>query len=194
MTTTSPRLSVAIYHEGKKKGLKAMDAPVSGGDTGAKNASLAIMVGGDKEDFEACKEIFEAMGNNIVYEGNAGAGQHTKMANQIAIAGAISGVCEALTYGEAAGLDLEKLLATIGTGAAGSWQLSNMAPKIIKEDYAPGFYLKHFIKDMTIAQEEGLRYNKELPMLDKVLEIYKELQHKGFGDLGTQALIKYYEK
>ncbi|MGM9974238.1 MAG: NAD(P)-dependent oxidoreductase [Clostridiaceae bacterium] len=193
MTTTSPELSKTIYKEAKNRGLKALDAPVSGGDVGAKNGTLAIMVGGEEEAFQACLPIFEALGNNIVYQGGPGAGQHTKMANQIAIAGAVAGVCEAITYAQGAGLDVEKLIATISKGAAGSWQLANLGPKMYKEDYAPGFYLKHFIKDMKIAQEESYRFDKDLPVLGTVLDIYEDLEEKGFGDLGTQGIIKYYK-
>ena len=128
---------------------------VSGGDTGAKNGTLSIMVGGEEADFAACLPLFQAMGRQIVYEGPAGAGQHTKMANQIAIAGTIAGVCEALFYAERAGLDPDRLLASISKGAAGSWQMENLMPKMVQEDYAPGFFLKHFIKDMKIAQAQG---------------------------------------
>ena len=155
MTTTSPKLSERIYAAAKERGADALDAPVSGGDTGAKAGTLAIMVGGEEAVFERAKPIFEAMGKNIVYEGPAGSGQHTKMANQIAIAGAVSGVCEAIAYGRAEGLDLDRMLATIGSGAAGSWQMSGNGPKMVSGDFAPGFYIKHFIKDMRIADEEA---------------------------------------
>lgn len=193
MTTTSPKLSIRIYNEAKDKGIRALDAPVSGGDVGAKNGTLSIMVGGDNNVFEECREVFSCMGNNIIYEGKAGSGQHTKMANQIAIAGAISGVCEAIKYAEKSGLDVEKMLNSISTGAAGSWQMSNMAPRIIKGDFEPGFYIKHFIKDMKIAVEEYESFNSELIVLNKVLEMYERLEKNNMGDLGTQALIKYYD-
>lgn len=193
MTTTSPELSVKIYNEAKKRNIKAMDAPVSGGDVGAKNATLSIMAGGEKEVFEECRDVLSCMGSNIIYEGKAGSGQHTKMANQIAIAGAVSGVCEAITYARNAGLDVEKMLKSISEGAAGSWQMSNMAPRMIKGDFAPGFYIKHFIKDMKIAAEECREFDSELVVLNKVLEMYEYLEENNFGDLGTQALIKYYE-
>jgi len=194
MTTTSPKLSKRIYDRALEKGMFALDAPVSGGDTGARKATLSIMVGGDREAFEACYPIFEAMGTNIIYEGPAGFGQHTKMANQIAIAGAISGVCEALAYGQRFGLDLATMLDSISAGAAGSWQMSNMAPRILNEDYAAGFYIKHFIKDMTIASEEAEGVKLNLAVLKDVLKMYKDLaDNKDLGDLGTQALIKYYE-
>ena len=189
MTTTDPKLSVRIYEEGTASGLHTLDAPVSGGDTGAKNGMLSIMVGGDEADFEACLPLFEAMGKQIVYEGPAGAGQHTKMANQIAIAGTIAGVSEALTYAERAGLDTQKMLDSISKGAAGSWQMENLMPKMMREDYAPGFFLKHFIKDMKIAQGQGFG---SLPVLERVCTMYGDLEAEGLGDLGTQALIRYY--
>ena len=155
MTTTSPKLSQKIYEAGKKNGLHVLDAPVSGGDVGAKKGTLAIMVGGEEEDFEACQDVLAAMGTSIIYEGPAGSGQHVKMANQIAIAGAVSGVCEAIAYTKAMGVDVDKMIETIKGGAAGSWQLSNLGPKMAAGDYAPGFYIKHIIKDMRIADEEA---------------------------------------
>ena len=146
------------------------------------------MVGGEEADFAACLPLFQAMGRQIVYEGPAGAGQHTKMANQIAVAGTIAGVCEALAYAERAGLDPDRLLASISKGAAGSWQMENLMPKMVKEDYAPGFFLKHFIKDMKIAQAQG----GALPVLERVCAMYGDLEAEGMGDLGTQALIRHY--
>ncbi|MDU3089210.1 MULTISPECIES: NAD(P)-dependent oxidoreductase [Clostridium] len=193
MTTTSPKLSIRIYEEAKSRDIKALDAPVSGGDIGAKNGTLSIMVGGDKNAFEECKDVLECMGTNIIYEGRGGNGQHTKMANQIAIAGVVSGVCEAITYAKKAGLDVNTMLNSISKGAAGSWQMSNMGPKMINEDFAPGFYIKHFIKDMKIAVEECVEFNSELKVLNKVLEMYETLELNDCGDFGTQALIKYYE-
>lgn len=194
MTTTSPKLAVKIYEQAQAKGLRALDAPVSGGDVGARNATLAIMVGGDKQDFDDAQPIFEAMGTNIRYEGKAGSGQHTKMANQIALAGAMAGVCEAISYARGAGLDIQTMLDTISTGAAGSWQMSNMAPRMLKGDFAPGFFVKHYIKDMNIACEEADDRKVELPILEEVRRMYKAIEEDGMGDLGTQALIKYYEK
>lgn len=194
LTTTSPKLSKRIFEEAKKRGADALDAPVSGGDTGAKAGTLAIMVGGEEAAFERARPILEAMGKNVVYEGPAGSGQHTKMANQIAIAGAVSGVCEAIAYGRAEGLDLERMLATISTGAAGSWQMTGNGPKMISGDFAPGFYIKHFIKDMRIAGEEAQDAGLSLAMLDRVLAMYRELDAQGLGDLGTQALIRYYDQ
>lgn len=192
MTTTSPKLSVRIYNEAKERGLFSLDAPVSGGDVGAKNATLSIMVGGDADAFNACMPLFEAMGKSIIHAGKEGCGQHTKMANQIAIAGAVSGVCEAMCYARANGLDVDNMLSCISGGAAGSWQLSNMAPRILKGDFAPGFFIKHYIKDMHIAQEGAADANVTLSVLDAVCKMYEELDKQGFGDDGTQALIKYY--
>lgn len=193
MTTTSPKLSIRIYDEAKKRNVFALDAPVSGGDVGAKNATLSIMVGGDRDAFEECVDIFKSLGTNIIYEGGAGSGQHTKMANQIALGGAIAGVCEAITYSKKVGLDVEKMLDSISKGAAGSWQMSNMAPRMLKGDFDPGFFIKHYIKDMKIADDEAKDVNLELDILDDVLKMYEKLQDEGMGDLGTQALIKYYE-
>ncbi|MFY4783067.1 NAD(P)-dependent oxidoreductase [Aliarcobacter butzleri] len=189
MTTTTPTLSVKIHEEAKKKNLKALDSPVSGGDIGAKNATLSIMVGGEKEDFEACKKLFEAMGKTIVYAGNAGNGQHTKMANQIAIAGVMAGVSEAIAYGKKMGLDIPTMLASISNGAAQSFHLTNNAPKMYKREFEPGFYIKHMVKDLKIANEEM----PNLKVLKDVLEIYETLEKNGDGDLGTQAICKYYE-
>lgn len=192
MTTTSPRLSEKIYDEAKKKDIFALDAPVTGGDTGAKDGTLSILVGGDKEAYQACLPIFQAMGTTIIYEGVAGAGQHTKMVNQIMIAGNIAGVCEALSYAKKVGLDLPKVLEGISKGAAGSAQLEAYAPRLLKGDLEPGFYIKHFIKDMRIADEEGSSRGLHLNVLNAVLDMYLKLMADGEGSLGTQALIKYY--
>jgi len=194
MTTTSPTLSQRIYAAGKARGLGVLDAPVTGGDTGAKNGTLTILVGGDKADFDACLPVFQAMGRNIVHMGGPGAGQHAKMANQIAIAGALSGVCEALTYARDKGLDLELLLSAISTGAAGSFQMSGLGPKMVAGDFAPGFFLRHFIKDMDLADQEARADGVVLPVLEQVLSQCRALEADGLGDLGTQGLIRYYEK
>lgn len=194
MTTSSPELAVKIYEEAKSRCIKALDAPVTGGDIGAKNGTLTILVGGDEEDYKVCMPIFEAMGTNIHYEGKAGFGQHTKLANQIMIAGAISGVCEAMAYAEEKGLDVKKMLDSVSTGAAGSKQLELVSPKILDNDFAPGFFIKHFIKDMKLARDEALANGLELEVLSKALENYESLEKEGLGDLGTQALIKYYKK
>lgn len=193
MTTTSPRVAVRIWEEAEKAGLHAVDAPVTGGDTGAKAGTLTILAGGKKEDFDACVPVFEAMGKNINYEGKAGNGQHTKMCNQIAIAGALAGACEAMVYAKNTGLNVDTMLKSISTGAAGSAQMNNVASKEAKDDYAPGFFLKHFIKDMGIADEEALAADTRLGVLEDVLGMAKKLESEGMGDLGTQALIKYYK-
>ena len=194
MTTTSPMIAEEIYKEGTQRGFHVLDAPVTGGDTGAKAGTLSILVGGEKADFEACMPLFEAMGTNINYQGKAGCGQHAKLANQIMIAGTLSGVCEALAYGKAKGLDLETVVKSVATGAAGSRQLDLFAPKIMAGDFAPGFFMKHFIKDMTLALNEANRSGLSLEVLSQVLASYEELQAAGHGELGTQALIKYYEE
>ena len=193
MTTTSPQISVKISKEGEEKGFHVLDAPVTGGDTGAKAGTLSILVGGKEEDFEACMPLFEAMGTNINYQGEAGCGQHAKLANQIMIAGTLTGVCEALSYAKAKGLDMPTLLKSVSTGAAGSKQLDTFGPKILEEDYAPGFFMKHFIKDMKLALVEANISGLSLEMLSLVLANYEELEAEGLGDLGTQALMKYYE-
>ena len=166
---------------------------MTGGDTGAKEGTLSILVGGEKEDFEACIPLFQAMGTNINHQGKAGCGQHAKMANQIMIAGTLSGVCEALTYARVKGLDPQVLISSLSTGAAGSKQLDAFGEKIVAGDYAPGFFLKHFVKDMGLALEEAQRSGITLDILAQVLENYKVLEEEGWGDLGTQALIKHYE-
>ena len=193
MTTTSPTLSRKIYEAAKEHGAAALDAPVSGGDTGAKNGTLAIMCGGDREVFESVMDVFEAMGKNIVYEGGPGMGQHCKMANQIALAGALASVCEAITYARAAGLDPKTMLDTIGTGAAASWQLSHNGYKMLDQDYAPGFYVSHYIKDMRIAEEEASARGVSMPVLDEVLSSFLKLDEMGGASDGTQALIRVYE-
>ena len=192
MTTTSPRLAQRIYTEAADRGLSALDAPVSGGDTGARAGTLAIMVGGDREAFERAVPIFEAMGKSIRYMGVAGSGQHTKMANQIAIAGTLAGVCEAIAYARAAGLDVDEVISTISGGAASSWQLANNGPKSAHGDFAPGFFIKHFIKDMTLADGEARARDLPMPVLEKVLAMFRALEAQGHGDEGTQALIRAY--
>lgn len=194
MTTTSPMLAQKIYEAGTKKGFHVLDAPVTGGDTGAKAGTLSILAGGRREDYEACRPLFEAMGTNINYQGEAGCGQHAKLANQIMIAGTLSGVCEAITYAKAKGLDLPTVLRSVSTGAAGSKQLDIFGPKILAENYAPGFFMKHFIKDMKLALTEANMSELSLDVLSQVLANCEELEAEGYGDLGTQALMKYYEE
>lgn len=194
MTTSSPKLAQKIYEAAAARGLSALDAPVSGGDTGARAGTLSIMVGGDPESFEAALPLFKAMGTNIIHEGPAGAGQHTKMANQIAIAGCIAGVAEAIAYSEKAGLDTQKMFDSISAGAAGSWQLTNNGAHMLKDEFDPGFYIKHFIKDMRIAVEEADSRHLDLKITRDVLNMYVKLLDEGQGDLGTQAIIKYYRQ
>lgn len=188
-TTSSPRLAEKIYETAIKKNIYTLDAPVSGGDIGAKNATLSIMVGGDEEVFHEAYPLFEILGSTINYCGRSGCGQHVKMTNQIAIAGTIVGVCEAITYGEHAKLDLDIMMKCICNGAAGSWQLTNNGQNIIDEHFEPGFYIKHFIKDMKIADEEMKAQGIHLEVLEKVLKMYESLNE---DELGTQALIHYY--
>lgn len=193
MTTSKPSLAVRIYELAKERGMRALDAPVSGGDIGAKEARLSIMVGGDEEDFKAVLPVLEALGTNIVYQGNAGSGQHTKMCNQIVIASGMIGVSEAIAYAKKSGLDPENVLRSIASGAAGSWSLSNLAPRMIQGDFEPGFYIKHFIKDMNIALEEAEKLGMEAPGLALAQSMYKRLAEQGEENSGTHALYKYWE-
>ncbi|MDF2039492.1 NAD(P)-dependent oxidoreductase [Cytobacillus oceanisediminis] len=192
MTTSTPTLAKRIYEEAGKKGMHAIDAPVSGGDIGARDAKLSIMAGGDRDAFLAVEPIFNLLGTNIVYQGKAGAGQHTKMCNQIAIASNMIGVCEAVVYAEKAGLDPSTVLQSISSGAAGSWSLSNLAPRIIDGNFEPGFYIKHFIKDMNIALDEAEAMGMMTPGLALAKKMYAELSEKGEENSGTQALYKYW--
>jgi 3-hydroxyisobutyrate dehydrogenase len=190
MTTSTPSLAKQIHQAAKETGIYALDAPVSGGDIGAKNANLTIMVGGDKEAFEAVSPILHIMGNNVLLQGAAGAGQHTKMSNQIAIASGMMAVCEAILYAESAGLNPSTVLKSIAAGSAGSWSLSNLGPRIIAEDYSPGFFVKHFIKDMTIALNSAKEMGIRTPGLELTKSLYEELAEKGEENSGTQALYK----
>ncbi|MBG9450087.1 oxidoreductase [Cytobacillus firmus] len=194
MTTSTPTLAKRIYEEARKIGIYAIDAPVSGGDIGARDAKLSIMAGGDRDAFLAVEPIFNLIGTNIVYQGNAGAGQHTKMCNQIAIASNMIGVCEAVVYAEKAGLDPKTVLQSITSGAAGSWSLSNLAPRMIEGNFEPGFYIKHFIKDMNIALNEAEAMGMMTPGLSLAKKMYAELAENGEENSGTQALYKYWEK
>ncbi|MBQ7889158.1 MAG: NAD(P)-dependent oxidoreductase [Erysipelotrichaceae bacterium] len=193
MTTSAPSLAVKLAEEGLKHGIHVLDAPVSGGDTGARNATLSIMVGGNKDAYDKVYPLFECMGKNIVYMGKAGSGQHTKMANQVAIAGTIAAVNEALTYSKAADLDPDKVLSAISAGAAGSWQMSNNGPKMLKKDDSAGFFIKHFIKDMRLAQKEASDRGLKLEVLDEVLKIYEELSAEGCDDFGTQSIYRHFK-
>jgi 3-hydroxyisobutyrate dehydrogenase len=189
MTTTEPSLAAQIYQAAKEKGAFAVDAPVSGGDVGARNAALSIMTGGDREVVAAIRPVLEAMGKNIVYQGPAGSGQHTKMCNQIVVAGTIIGVCESLLYGFRAGLDLPTMLSSIQGGAAKCWSLDNLAPRILKRDFAPGFFVEHFIKDMGIALKESADMGLFLPGLALVHQLYLAVKAQGHGRAGIQALM-----
>ena len=193
MTTSSPKLAQKIYEAAKEKGLGALDAPVTGGDRGAREATLSILVGGDKEDFEKALPFFEIMGKNIKHMGKAGAGQYTKLVNQILITGTMTGMCEGLAFAKAQGLDQAAVIEAISGGAAGSWSFSNYGPRILKGDYEPGFFVKHYIKDMKLAREAAKEIGIELPALDLTLDLYEKLAGKGFEDKGTQALYKLYE-
>ena len=188
MTTTMPSLAEEIYAAAKEKSVGSVDAPVSGGDVGAQKGTLSIMVGGDAEDVAAIMPLFEILGQNIVHEGKAGAGQHTKMCNQITISGTMIGVCEALLYGQKAGLDLTTMLSAISGGAAGCWTLSNLAPRIVNRNFDPGFYVEHFVKDMEIALAEARRMNLSLPGLALVHQLYKAVEAQGHAKMGTHAL------
>lgn len=191
MTTSSPKLAKQLYETAASKGIAMLDAPVSGGDTGAKAASLSIMVGGDSHIYEACVPLLQCMGTPI-YMGEAGSGQHTKACNQIAVAGAVAAMSEALVYALENGLDEKRMLDAIAGGAAGSWQIDNTAPRVLHNDFEPGFYIKHFIKDMHIVQDE--MKETHLEMLDTVCHMYEVLADQGEENKGTQALIHYYNK
>ncbi|KOO50550.1 NAD(P)-dependent oxidoreductase [Priestia koreensis] len=193
MTTSKPSLAVRIHEKANEQGMFSLDAPVSGGDVGAREATLTIMVGGDENAFQACKPILELLGSNVILQGDAGAGQHTKMCNQIAIASNMMGVSEAIVYAEKAGLNPEVVLQSISSGAAGSWSLSNLAPRMIKGDLEPGFYIKHFIKDMGIALEEAEAMNMDVPGLQQAKKLYDSLAAQGKADKGTQALYELYK-
>lgn len=189
MTTSEPSLAVEIYNAAKAKGVHSVDAPVSGGDIGAKNAALSIMIGGDKNVVESLQPLFSAMGKTIIHQGGAGAGQHTKMANQILIATNMIGVCESLLYGYKAGLDLPTMLQSVGPGAAGSWSLSNLGPRMMSNNFDPGFFVEHFIKDMGIALAEAKRMGLSLPGLALGEQLYLSVKAKGWGRNGTHALM-----
>ena len=193
MTTTKPSLDILIAEKLREKGAEMADAPVSGGDTGARNGTLSIMVGCSESTFSSLLPCFEVMGKNITHMGSVGSGQHTKMSNQIVIAGTMCGVSEALVYGAKAGLDLEKMVATISKGAAGCWTLDNLAPRVLRGDYEPGFMVEHFIKDMGIALEEAERMELSLPSLALTKQLYLAIKAEGQGKKGTQVLVKALE-
>ncbi len=192
MTTSSPALAKRLAQESAKAGHQAIDAPVSGGDVGARDAKLSIMVGGEASAFDKALPILQLMGTNIVHMGGAGAGQHTKMSNQIVIASTIMGVCEGLAYAKGAGLDSAALLQCIGGGAAGGFQLNVMGARIAKGDFAPGFFIEHFLKDLGIALAEAENMGIDLPGASLARKLYNEMADKGQGRLGTQALFQLY--
>ncbi|MBO4853246.1 MAG: NAD(P)-dependent oxidoreductase [Schwartzia sp.] len=194
MTTSSPMLAKRIYEAAKAKGVAALDAPVSGGDIGARKAQLVIMVGGDREAFDALQPVFNLIGRTIRYFGGAGAGQYTKMVNQIAIASGMVGVAEAVAFAKKAGLNATEVIETISGGAAASWSLSNLAPRMVRGDTAPGFFIKHIIKDMKIALECAEEMHLEMPGLTLAKRLYDQLAARGMEDCGTQAIVQWYLK
>ncbi|MDP8958247.1 MAG: NAD(P)-dependent oxidoreductase [Actinomycetota bacterium] len=189
MTTSEPSLAEEIHAAARRRGVAAVDAPVSGGDVGARNATLSIMVGGDEEAVKRVRPLLELMGETIVHQGGPGAGQHTKMVNQVLIATGMVGLCEALLYGYRAGLDLETVMRSVSGGAAGSWSLNNYGPRILQGDFQPGFFVEHFVKDMGIALAEARRMNLAVPGLALTEQLYQALRAQGGGKLGTQALM-----
>lgn len=193
MTTSSPQLAEELAAHAATRGVHMLDAPVSGGDVGAREGRLSIMVGGAADVLARVEPMLRCLGTNIVLQGGPGAGQHTKLCNQIVIASTMLGVCEGLAYAHSAGLDAQTVLSGIGGGAAGGFQLNNMGPRIAKGDFAPGFFIEHFIKDMRIAHEEAAHMGRELPGLDLVRSLYQKLAEQGFTRNGTQALFKLYE-
>lgn len=189
MTTSEPGLAKEIYDAAKAKGVASLDAPVSGGDVGAKNAALSIMIGGDKAAVDAVNPIFETMGKTIVHQGGPGAGQHTKMVNQILISSNMIALCEGLLYGYKAGLDLETVFKSVSVGAAGSKALEVLGPRMLARNFEPGFYVEHFIKDMGIALKEAERMNLALPGLALAKQLYESVRAIGYGRKGTHALL-----
>jgi 3-hydroxyisobutyrate dehydrogenase len=194
MTTSRPDLAVRIYQEAKRRGCTALDAPVSGGDIGAREARLSIMVGGDEDAYNTVLPLLKLLGTNIVLQGGPGSGQHCKMCNQITIAGTMLGVSEAMAYAIRAGLSPERVLESISSGAAGSWTLSNLAPRMLAGNFEPGFFVKHFIKDMQIAAEAASSMGLDTPGLELAKLLYEKLAESGGEDLGTQALFKLYQE
>ena len=189
MTTSRPSLAQMIAETAAKQGIDSLDAPVSGGDIGARDGTLAIMVGGDKGVFDAILPLFQLMGKNISYMGGVGAGQHTKMCNQILVAGTMIGTCESLLYGAKAGLDQQSVIDIIGKGAASCWSINNLGPRIVRGNYEPGFIVEHFIKDMGIALQEAAAVGLSLPGLALVHQLYLAVQAQGHGRSGTHALM-----
>ena len=193
-TTSSPELARRIADTAALRGVQTLDAPVSGGDVGARNAALSIMVGGDRATFDRCLPVLKVVGKTIVYQGEAGAGQHTKMVNQILAASGMIGVCEALLYAQQAGLDPQTVLESVGSGAATSWALMNLGPRILEGNFEPGFFVEHFVKDMGIALDECRRINLDLPGLQFAHQLYEKVVEQGMGRKGTQALFLALER
>ena len=189
MTTSEPSLAVEIANRAAERGVISIDAPVSGGDVGAKNATLSIMIGGDESAVAALELVWKCMGAKWVYQGGPGAGQHTKMVNQVLIATGMIGVCEALLYGFKAGLNLDKVLESVASGAAGSWSLSNYGPRMMAGNFDPGFFVAHFIKDMGIALAEARRMKLALPGLALAEQLYQAMAAQGHGRMGTHSLL-----
>lgn len=193
MTTSSPKLAERIWEAGRKKGISVLDAPVTGGDKGAREAKLTILAGGEKKDFELALPYFRLMGTNIVHMGKAGCGQYAKLVNQITLAGTMTGMCEGLAFAKSCGLDQRKVLEAISGGAAGSWSLTNYGPRILNGDFAPGFFVKHYIKDMKLAEEAADEMGLDLPALTLTRELYEEISEGGFEEAGTQSLYCLYD-
>jgi len=194
MTTSSPGLAKRIHEEAKSRGIGALDAPVSGGDVGAQKGTLSIMVGGDRDAFQRVQPLFKLMGKNSNYMGGPGAGQHTKMANQIHIATTMIGAVESLLYAHKAGLNLDEVIHAIGSGAAGSWTINNLGPRMVKRNFDPGFFIDHFVKDMGIALEEAKNMHLSLPGLALAHQFYVSAQALDFGKLGTHAIYRVFEQ
>lgn len=190
MTTSTPSLAMKIYNAAKEKNVAALDAPVSGGDKGAKDGTLTTMVGGDEEAYHNAKPVLDSFSSKVMLQGSAGSGQHTKMANQIMIAGTMTGMTELMVYAKAAGLDVERVIDQVGAGSAGNWSLTNYSPRILKKDYSPGFFVKHFVKDLKIALDEAERMGIDLPSTTLAKDLYERLANEGNENDGTQALIK----
>jgi 3-hydroxyisobutyrate dehydrogenase len=189
MTTSRPDLAVRIAQQAAAAGLHSLDAPVTGGDVGARNGTLSIMVGGDAAAVEAVRPCLSALGTTIVHHGGPGSGQHTKLVNQMLIAGTMTAISEALVYAQRAGLQVDDVLSSVSAGAAGSWSLTNLAPRMLRGDFAPGFFVDHFVKDMAIGLEEASRLRLSLPGLALAHQLYVALQARGRGTDGTQALV-----
>ena len=190
LTTSTPTLAEKIYQTAKEKGAASLDAPVSGGDLGAKNGTLTIMVGGDEAAYNQILSVFKQFGKTYMLHGSAGKGQHAKMANQIMIAGTMTGMTEMLVYANQAQLDLDKILETLSGGSAANWSMANYSPRILAENYSPGFFVKHFVKDLKIALDEAAKMDIELPSTTLAKDLYEKLENSGSANDGTQALIK----